>query len=257
MTQLHKILKELKLLGVSGVKQSTEDEGSSFEDIKFMRKITKEVGIKLNVKIGGCEAKNDINFCKRIKVDSIIAPMVESSYALKKFVQYASLDKNCLHFFMLETQQSFYNVKNIINSNFIKSIDGVVIGRSDFAGSLGYTKDKVNSDIIFKKIESCLVKIKRNLKKKFIFKMGGSMSEKSQYFASKLFDKNLLHFIETRNIEIKLSKKSLNNIKEIIPKAFEFEMLWLEHKIKKNKKKKDLGYKSDLNRIREIKKRMN
>ena len=52
MTQLHKILKELKLLGVSGVKQSTEDEGSSFEDIKFMRKITKEVGIKLNVKIG-------------------------------------------------------------------------------------------------------------------------------------------------------------------------------------------------------------
>ena len=207
MTQLHKILKELKLLGVSGVKQSTEDEGSSFEDIKFMRKITKEVGIKLNVKIGGCEAKNDINFCKRIKVDSIIAPMVESSYALKKFVQYASLDKNCLHFFMLETQQSFYNVKNIINSNFIKSIDGVVIGRSDFAGSLGYTKDKVNSDIIFKKIESCLVKIKRNLKKKFIFKMGGSMSEKSQYFASKLFDKNLLHFIENSKYRNQIVQK--------------------------------------------------
>lgn len=257
MTKFHKILKELKLLGVSGVKQSTEDEGSSFEHIKFMRKITKDVGIKLNIKIGGCEAKNDINFCKQIKVDSIIAPMVESSYALKKFAQYASLDKNCLHFFMLETQQSFKNVKSIINSKSIKSIDGVVIGRSDFAGSLGYNKDKVNSDIIFRNIESCLIKIKRLLKKNFIFKMGGSISEKSQNFAHKLFNKNLLHFVETRNIEIKLTKKSLNNINEIIPKAFEFEMLLLEHKVKNNKNKKSIGYKNDLYRIKEIKKRMN
>lgn len=256
MSEFHKILKKLKSLGVTGVKQSTEDEGSSFENIEYMRKVTKDVGIKLNVKIGGCEAKNDINFCKRIKVDSIIAPMVESSYALKKFEQYASLNKNCLHFFMLETQQSFKNIESMINSNSIKSIDGVVIGRSDFAGSLGYTKDKVNSDIIFKKIEKCLLKIRKKLKKKFIFKMGGSMSEKSQDFASKFFKKNLLNFIETRNIEIKLSNKSLKNIKKIIPIAYEFEMLWLEYKIKKNKKK-DLGYKSDLNRIREIKKRMN
>ena len=255
MTKFHKILKELKLLGVSGVKQSTEDEGSTFEDIKFMRKITKDVGIKLNIKIGGCEAKNDINFCKQIKVDSIIAPMVESSYALKKFVQYASLDKNCLHFFMLETQQSFQNVKSIVNSKFIKSIDGIVIGRSDFVGSLGYSKDKVNSDIIFRNIENCLIKIKRVLKKKLIFKMGGSISEKSQNFAHKLY--NRLHFIETRNIEIKLAKKSLDNIKEIVPKAFEFEMLLLEHKIKNNKDKKSIGYNNDLNRIKEIKKRMN
>lgn len=53
-------LLELKKLGVTAVKQSTEDEGSSFNDISVMRRITKKAGVKLNVKIGGCEAKNDI-----------------------------------------------------------------------------------------------------------------------------------------------------------------------------------------------------
>ena len=257
MNELLKILKELKTLGVSGVKQSTEDEGSSFEDIKYMRKVTKSANLKLNVKIGGCEAKNDINFCKEIKVDSIIAPMVESTYALKKFTQYADLDKNCSHFFMLETLLSFKNIVDMLNSNSIKSIDGIIVGRSDFAGSLGYKKDRVNSDLIFKKIENYLIKIKKKNKKKFIFKMGGSMSEKSKKFASKLFNKNLLHFIETRNIEIKLSKKSLKNFDLIIPKAFKFEMLWLKYKLKKNSKRKGLKYKSDINRLNEINKRIN
>ena len=36
------ILKNLKALGVTGVKQSLEDEGSSFEDIVYMREITKK-----------------------------------------------------------------------------------------------------------------------------------------------------------------------------------------------------------------------
>lgn len=80
-----KKLKELKKLGVSSVKHSTEDGGASFNDITLMRKITRQAGVNLNIKIGGCEAKNDIFFCKRIKVNSIIAPMVESDYALKRF----------------------------------------------------------------------------------------------------------------------------------------------------------------------------
>ena len=70
MIQLVKALKELKLLGVSAVKQSTEDEGSTFKNIKLMRSITKKAKINLNVKIGGCEAKNDILFCKDLKSET-------------------------------------------------------------------------------------------------------------------------------------------------------------------------------------------
>ena len=79
-------LKRLKKAGVSGVKLSLEDEGSTFEDLKLMRFLTKLTNLDLNVKIGGCEAKNDIMFCKLLKPNSIVAPMVESEYALKKFL---------------------------------------------------------------------------------------------------------------------------------------------------------------------------
>ena len=51
MKKISNILKELKKLGVTGVKQSTEDEGSSFKDIILMRKITQKIGINLNIKI--------------------------------------------------------------------------------------------------------------------------------------------------------------------------------------------------------------
>ena len=51
-------LKELKKLGATGIKQSLEDEGAGFNEIILMRKITKQVGLKLNIKICGCEAKN-------------------------------------------------------------------------------------------------------------------------------------------------------------------------------------------------------
>ena len=80
-------IKILKKLNVVAVKQSLEDEGASFDDLKIMRSITKKVGLKLNVKIGGCEAKNDIYFCEKLNVNALVAPMVESDYALRKFIQ--------------------------------------------------------------------------------------------------------------------------------------------------------------------------
>ena len=62
MIKLIHTLKKLKKYGVSAVKQSLEDEGASFEEIKKMREISLKANLDLNVKIGGCEAKNDIFF---------------------------------------------------------------------------------------------------------------------------------------------------------------------------------------------------
>ena len=64
-------LKKLKKVGVSGVKLSLEDEGSTFEDLKLMRFLTISANLDLNIKIGGCEAKNDIMFCKLLKPNSV------------------------------------------------------------------------------------------------------------------------------------------------------------------------------------------
>ena len=108
MKNLINNLKELKKFGIKAVKQSLEDEGATFKDIELMRKITLKAGVDLNVKIGGCEAKNDIYFCKQIKVNSIVAPMVESEYALRKFIQvaYDPKDKFTKLFINIETKSA-------------------------------------------------------------------------------------------------------------------------------------------------------
>ena len=85
MQKLINSLKNLKRFNAVAIKQSLEDEGASYEDLIVMKKITKKAGLDLNVKIGGCEAKNDIYFCEWLKVTGIVAPMVESPYAFRKF----------------------------------------------------------------------------------------------------------------------------------------------------------------------------
>ena len=257
MKKISTILKDLKKLGVSGVKQSTEDEGSSFDDILFMRKITKRIGVNLNVKVGGCEAKNDIFFCKRAKVNGIVAPMVESKYALKKFIQCAGRNKKSLLFMNFETNLAVRNLKSIVSSEYFKFIDGVIVGRSDLAGSIDKKKNYVNSKQIFKIAENCYKQIIKVVDRKIILKMGGSITPESKIFISRLYNKNLLDFIETRNIEIKLSDKSINNLDKIILKAFEFEIELLKIRVKTIQKHDPLLAKEYKKRIVEINKRIN
>ena len=163
-----KITKKLKILkrhNVVGIKQSLEDEGATFDDLKLMRIITNKTNLNLNVKIGGCEAKNDIFFCKKIKTNSIVAPMIESKYALKKFIQCAGKNKKNKLFFNLETNLSLVNLSKIMKSKEFKLLDGVVIGRSDLAGSLSLSKKDVNKKIIFMKVFNAFKKIKSKKKK--------------------------------------------------------------------------------------------
>ena len=70
-----------------------------------------------------------------------------------------------------------------------------------------------------------------------------------------MYNEKLLHRIETRNIEIKLSKDIINNLDKIILKAFEFELEWLKYQIIKNKKNKFI-FKNHLYRIKEIENRL-
>ena len=85
--------------------------------------------------------------------------------------------------------------------------------------------------------------------------MGGSLTPNSLEFVGKLFNHNLLDRVETRNIEIKLNKKVLENFKEIIINIFKFELEWINFNKNRNSKKKK-GIKNDrVSRIKELKKR--
>jgi len=252
MKKIVESLQNLKKFGITAVKQSLEDEGVSHEDLILMKKITQKAKLDLNVKIGGCEAKNDIFFCEWLNVRGIVAPMVESPYALRKFLQTIS-NKNKQNLYVnLESIQAFNNISKILKQRNLKRLTGVVIGRSDLAGSLNLEKKEVDSKRIFNLVQTALQKIK---KKNLIIKMGGSLTANSKDFIYKLYKKKILDRVETRNIEIKLNNYVLNNFENIINSIFMFELEWLKFK-QKNQKKKKIKLKNDNSeRIKILRKR--
>ena len=252
MKKIVQLLKNLKKFNAVAVKQSLEDEGASFEDLLVMKKITQQAKLHLNVKIGGCEAKNDIYFCEQLKVKGIVAPMVESAYALRKFLQTVPKTNKQNLYVNLESIQAFKNITKILQQPNIKRLSGVVIGRSDLAGSLDLEKKEVDSQRIFKLVYNTLKKVK---KKSLIVKMGGSLTSKSKSFLLRLYKKKLLDRVETRNIELKLTNKVIKNFEKIIISIFKFELEWLKYKQSLQKKRKIKLKNDNLERIKVLKNR--
>ena len=98
-------------------------------------------------------------FCTSNKVDGIVAPMVESEYALKKFIQTIPGYFNGKLFINLESKNGFLNLRKILKTKEFNKLNGIVIGRSDLAGSFNLSKNLVNSDKIFNILNSNLKKL--------------------------------------------------------------------------------------------------
>ena len=192
-----------------------------------MRRVTEQIGLNLSIKIGGCEAKTDIQFCKSINADKIVAPMVETSFALTKFIE-SIINIPKLNFYInIESKTAYENLDNILSSPSSKLLSGIVIGRSDLTKSYGFGKDYVDSpqmqDIVYKALVKCKEYNITTL-------MGGNISSKSSKFVKKLYKEKLLEYIETRNVIIKLNNKNINNIASIIKSSLIFESKWLQYK---------------------------
>jgi hypothetical protein len=98
---------------LQGIKAEFEAEGSSFRDLVRLRRITDKLGVPLYLKIGGVEALRDVKDSLEIGVDGLIAPMVESAFGLKKFIEgVASIYKNTdVHLSInIETRQAVANL---------------------------------------------------------------------------------------------------------------------------------------------------
>ena len=70
-----------------GLKAEFESEGSTYEEVLALKKLGDKNNLPIVLKIGGCGALRDIQEAKKIGVSSIVAPMIESKYALNKFVE--------------------------------------------------------------------------------------------------------------------------------------------------------------------------
>ena len=172
MESLKEILTKLKELGCSGIKISYEDEGALLNEVISMRYLTAAVGVDLAIKIGGCEAKRDIVDCLNINCDSIVAPMVESGFALNKFAK--SLDQynyKSVKGFNLETIGAYNNLEEL--SKEFNLIDYVTFGRVDFVSSLKKDRNYVNDDNVYEMVSNVFKKAREQNKKCYL---GGAVS---------------------------------------------------------------------------------
>ena len=234
---IEKTINKLFVNNLIGIKQSFEDEGVILDDINTIRTITKFNNLKLSVKIGGCEAKSDIRQCKYIGVEGIVAPMVETEFALQKFIESVSHISDIKFYVNIESKTAYENIDKILDSPSAKMLSGIVVGRSDFVKSYGHDKSFVNSDFIFEKTYEIMKKAKSYGLETL---MGGNLSPKSVEFISKLKSENLIDYIETRNVIIKVD--DISEIENDIQSAIEFETIWLDYKSKKYKEISDSYY---------------
>lgn len=228
MTQFYDKLIKLKNQGVVGIKQSFEDEGVLDLDLWKISKICKELDLKLSVKIGGCEAISDINRCIDLNVDGIVAPMIESKFALQKFSESINgFEYKGDKFINIESIQAYKNLNDILESPASKILSGIVVGRSDLTKSFGYGAQDVMSDKICEVVSSILEKSKSLNLKTY---MGGKIGTQSISFIKELFYNGYLNCIETRNVILELNDNNIKDLNNVISHMLEWESMWLERK---------------------------
>ena len=226
MDNLQSILSSLKEMGYSGIKVSFEDEGALYNEIITMRNLTANVGLELTVKIGGCEAKRDIIDCIDLNCDTIVAPMVESKFALNKFLKsLESCNYSKKKGFNLETIQSYNNIKEL--SDLFDDLDYITLGRHDFVKSLSKDSEHVDSEELYEIAEKLFTFVKNNHKNAKCY-MGGNLSKNSINFIKKLIENNLLDAFESRYIIFNVDKLvDAKNLDKHIELAQLFEYEWL------------------------------
>lgn len=215
---------------VESIKAEFEAEGTRLEEALRLKEIVTKAGLDLTIKIGGCEAIKDMYDARAIGASTIVAPMIESSYALKKYTQaidfvFPQEERNQIKFLInIETILGYNNLIDIINSSGFNFIDGIVLGRSDMIGSMGLSKDKVDSDEIF----NIAIDISSEMKKyNKDFVVGGNVSALSLEFFKKI---PCLFRFETRKVIFGSEVLNKNPLKSL-QKALEFELMWQRNKL--------------------------
>lgn len=227
------VLKKLKNeYAVSGVKAEFEAEGTRTEELMRLKEVSLRAGISLTLKIGGCEAIRDMYDARAIGVDHLVAPMLESPFALKKYLLAIDSvfpwdEQKSIDFLVnIETVSACECFDEMLALKEAKKLDGIVFGRGDLTESLGLPRTAVDQPQIFELTKNALIKAKKH---NLTTVIGGGVTIESIPFVNRLPD-NVLDRFETRKVCFDAQASKLVSINSGIELSLSFELLWLLNK---------------------------
>lgn len=223
------LLKELKEeYGVLAVKAEFEAEGSRTDELVMLNEVVFRADMKLFIKIGGCEAVRDMDQCRILGASGIMAPMIETPFAMKKFSDashkvYDERIDEIEWIINTETGTCHQNLDQILDEGkgFLNTI---AIGRVDYSASLGLTRAEINGPVM---LEHTMDIAKRTREKGYRVGLGGGISFDAIPFLCQI--RPYIDKFETRKVVFSATdnEKVLRNG---ILCAMEFETLYLQNK---------------------------
>ena len=185
--------------GVISLKGELEAEGLTQIEVAKEAVLAARNGLDYLIKIGGAEAKSDLQYLIDIGITSVVVPMVESPFAMKKFTEMLP-DGAFEHVAVtIETITAVDNCELIIDSG--TKLTEVTIGRTDLTASYGGT------DVESERTIAMVKRAARKAKSKGLHvTMGGSISKRTVDTLKsdpELF--GLIDFIETRKVVMKVA----------------------------------------------------
>jgi 4-hydroxy-2-oxoheptanedioate aldolase len=191
--QLHRLKKDY---GLVSLKAGTEWEDMDYQEIQWLYDLD-EAQLPILVKVAGPEARVDLRHLQAIGVTGLLGPMIESTYAMEKFVNiakahYQNVDKKPLLAINLETIHAHDQLDTLIASPAFADIELVVIGRLDLSLSMGI--DDVDHPAVLAVTQTIVNKVRAAGK---AVSIGGFVNPASAASICQTFNINYLNTIHT------------------------------------------------------------
>ena len=223
------ILKELRdECGCVAIKAEFEAEGSRTDEMIMLNEVINRADVPLTIKIGGCEAVRDLDQCKLLGAAGVMAPMIETPFALSKFKGAAKKvygdEMDSVEWIInAETKTCQENYDEIMEEG-KGFLDMVGIGRVDLSASMGLSRSEINNETMFNKVSDLAVR-SREAGLRVCF--GGGISFDAIPFIKEMAP--LADRFETRKVHFDITDDE-RVLRRGILLAMKFEALYLESK---------------------------